>query len=381
MQKQIAAPLPYRPPAATYQLAYPIADETVLFDSLKLFLSYLDRAPGYHTLAERDRIEAFLRSLTSLVFAIPVSVLDAMLTPVQDDDRSGSISEDDMSDSAASSVDGHTPSHQMNGRRAGSVTGAGSSRKTGDLRKKALKNAGQGDLAAAGRRGLKNGLDGAETTPASSRDSTPIPPAATPLPQAESAAAAAPEDTVMAGTESDTTADINSTVEQQANGDSSFKTDVPTSAAGLEAVSGVEIVTTAVASPTHTIEQAQQPHGRPSVPLIDPNAPPETMQTAHDVVQNGPLVPALTPTEAAAAAATATAAGSADEPTAQQNGPVTPVLHNAARDGQHQIRRFNFFCNTPYYCAIRLLQVGVACFVTTGDAILLVFLITFPSFR
>lgn len=341
MQKQIAAPLPYRPPAATYQLAYPISDETVLFDSLKLFLSYLDRAPGYHTLAERDRIEAFLRSLTSLVFAIPVSVLDAMLTPVQDDDRSGSMSEDDMSDSAASSADGHG-SLQPNGRRAGSVTGGVSGRKNGDLRKKALKNAGHGDPAAIDKKTAKNGVDGAEITPATSRDATPVP---SNQPAAGTAADSANEDTAMAGAESEVAVETAPIVEQEANGDSSFKTDVPTSAAGLEGMSGVETVKTAVASTTDSIEQAQHPRQPSTAPVIPPDAPPETMQTAHDVVENGPIVPA------------ANAGASPTDDTAQQAGPSTPVLHNAQRDGQHQIRRFNFFCNTPYYCAIRLLQV------------------------
>lgn len=263
-----------------------------------------------------------------------------MLTPVQDDDHSGSLSEDDMSDSAASSVDGS--SAQPNGRRAGSVTGGNSNRKNGDLRKKALKNAGHGEAAAIERRAAKNGLDGADAISASSRDATPVP-ASQPTAVTESTN----EDTPMDGVESAEGVTPTVIVEKETNGDSTFKTEVPASAAGLDGMSGVETIKTAVASATGSIEQAQHPRQPSATPVIRPDAPPETMQTAHDVVENGPIVPAVI------------AGDSPIEDASQQAGQSTPVLHNAQRDGQHQIRRFNFFCNTPYYCAIRLLQVGL----------------------
>ena len=223
-----------------------------------------------------------------------------------------------------------------------SATGGNSNRKNGDLRKKALKNAGHGEAAAIERRVAKNGLDGADAMSASSRDVTPVSAS-----QPAAAIESTNEDTPMEGVESVGGADVTVIVEQEANGDSSFKTDVPTSAAGLDGMSGVETVKTAVASITGSIEQAQHPRQPSAAPVIRPDAPPETMQTAHDVVENGPIVPP---------------AGAGDSPTedaSQQAGSSVPVLHNAQRDGQHQIRRFNFFCNTPYYCAIRLLQVGL----------------------
>lgn len=352
LQRQISAPPRYRPPPPTYQLAYPISDENVLFDSLKLFLSYLDRAPGYHTTAERDRIEAFLRSLTSLVFAIPVSVLDSMLTPVQDESRSVTASDDEdgISDSA-SAIEG---SLHPNGRgRTPSQLQA--AKKAADLRKKAMKNA----------TGKPARMEG-EATPATSRDSTPAPTAT----QTEATSGGSATETVMADAEvqPSTASDAQAIVEVQQNGESSYKVDVPASAAGLEGMAGVETVKTApshddmhvdvpvsiASSSVRTPPAGQNQDGLPG--LASGQLPPQRpdiqhIQTKSETMLNGP------------AGVTVSSLHSPPEPVAKnaeaqqsQASPPIPLLQNAQPRGEPQIRRFNFFCNTPYYCAIRLLH-------------------------
>ena len=355
LQRQISAPPRYRPPPPTYQLAYPISDENVLFDSLKLFLSYLDRAPGYHTTAERDRIEAFLRSLTSLVFAIPVSVLDSMLTPVQDDSRSVTASEDEegMSDSAASAADGNLHPNGHRGRN--STPGhAAAAKKTADLRKKAMKNA-TGDT---GKKALRPEGD---TTPMTSRDSTPIPQAAT--------ATVSPVDTQMADedVQPSTTSEAQQLVEVQQNGESSYKVDVPASAAGLQGMSGVETVNTIIPVPQtmevdQTASTAQpaaqavpaQPDGMLAATpeqLLPPQRPDIThIQTKSETMLHGPAGVSTSSLQAPAQSPS----GSDIQPS--QASPPISMLQNAQPRGEPQIRRFNFFCNTPYYCAIRLLH-------------------------
>ena len=353
MQKQIALPPRLRPPSQTYQLAFPISDENVLFDSLKLFLSYLDRAPGYHTMAERDRIEAFLRSLTSLVFAIPVSVLDAMLTPVQDDSRSGLMSDDGdgdgLSDSASSSVD-----QPIGGTKK--VQGvllqnaAAAAKKEADLRKKVLKVAGAG--------GKRLPRTDSEATPMSSRESTPFT-STQPLVDSSSGLGLSPaysavgdrEHAFMDGAHSSTDGARN-TLEMLPHGDISFKKEVPTSAAGLDGMQGVETIQ------THMAEVQNLPAVEVPQPASEIEPANSTVQFLTKVVESGP-----------SATATKMAAPATDEgsmqtsppevaPLSQPNGTSTPILQPAQPYGQPQIRRFNFFCNTPYYCAIRLLHVS-----------------------
>lgn len=397
MQKQIAAPPNLRPPAATYQLAFPISDENVLFDSLKLFLSYLDRAPGYHTMPERDRIEAFLRSLTSLVFAIPVSVLDSMLTPVLDEEAGGSTSEDgDMSDSAASSVDGSLHPSTSGSRRGGSSHQTAAAKKAADLRKKAMKNAtGEG----GGRRGRK---DAGDATPASSRDSTPAPVAApvqdpvqvqaptptpapvtvstpTPVPAVVLTAqetAAKREGTPMADLHPTTESDAQAIVEQSSNGESSYNREVPASAAGLDGMQGVETVqpkqptppeaaASAVPAPNESTEgsaaaAAPAEVAPPTIAVDQPAVPSlEPVQTASSVITNGPTTAPITSTSSEGSGSAGAPSPTTPGQTIQPNGQATPVLQQAQPKGEHQLRRFNFFCNTPYYCAIRLLQVSI----------------------
>lgn len=323
MQRQIAAPPRYRPPTPTYQLSYAVEDETVLFDTLKLFLSYLDRAPGYHTMAERDRIEAFLRSLTSLVFAVPVSVLDHMLTPVQDEKASTSESEDGdadtMSDAGgASSVNGAASSAR--GKKGAQSTAA----KKADLRKKAMKNATTGGGVG---RTTRQGTG----TPATSRDSTPVPVTGlekedTPLGEIEGSIE--PEGLTM------------QLDEVAKDGESSYQREVPASAAGLDGMQGVETVQTATGS-----------HASPSATATDEEmqpAPPTITTDANAAAENS-TTPAPQWLESRDGASTG-----ADGATGDAN---MPHLHSAGARGEQQLRRFNFFCNTAYYCAIRLLQV------------------------
>ena len=379
LQRQISAPPRYRPTSPTYQLSFAISDENVLCDSLKLFLSYLDRAPGYHTTAERDRIEAFLRSLTSLVFAIPVSVLDSMLTPVQDDSRSVTASEDDdgMSDSAASSIlDG--PMHIRARTQTPSQSQTAAAKKTADLRKKAMKN-------ATGESGKKGGRAEGDT-PTSSRDSTPVPHTiatalrmATPTPDA---AVNGGGDTIMADADvqPSTGSDAQRLLEEPKDGQSTFKTDVPASAAGLDGMVGVETVqaaTSDIAVPQPDTLAGGPVEATTTAPTpVTQQAVSDSIQTASETMQNGPAastvyVPATAQEQVhqqQVGSGPASASGGDDQtqPNSSSSGSPSPALHNAQPRGEHQIRRFNFFCNTPYYCAIRLLQVsrqitGVSC--------------------
>ena len=353
VQKQIALPTRLRPPSQTYQLAFPISDENVLFDALKLFLSYLDRAPGYHTMAERDRIEAFLRSLTSLVFAIPVSVLDAMLTPVQDDNVSASTSDDGdldgMSDSAASSVD--QPLGQPKRTQGLQANGAAAAaKKVADLRKRVLKLAG-GDMKRMAE------MDG-DYTPINSRDSTPNPIAES-LPDLSSNRALATgahgpaEADQMTNTYAVAKDHNYSILERPADGDSSFKKDVPASAAGLDGMQGIETIQ------THVDGHHMQLDSEADQQIVAEPSKSRAIQSAGKMLSSGPVIPADT---------TGPTAGSPIPPPqipyiGQPNGSSTPILQPAQPSGWPQIRRFNFFCNTPYYCAIRLLHVRDSIFM------------------
>lgn len=329
MQKKIALPMRLRPPAPTYQFAYPIEDENVLFDSLKLFLSYLDRAPGNHTMAERDRIEAFLRSLTSLVLAIPVSVLDSMLTPVQDAAQSDSVSDvgeaDAGSESAASSAD-------LDGRRQsaslplGQATAA--AKKAEDLRKKVMMGSRTADST-------KGGITDGEQTPASSRGSTPaLPHASEDTTMLESNITSA-SDVVMADSDASAESTAKLVQDNASQGDSTFKKDVPTSAAGLEGMQGVETVQVESARSDHLQSSGGQATEQSTVAG-------QANQQANG--SNG--------THQDSSGIKSAASADHDQPSG------TPVIQPALPHGQPQLRRFNFFCNTPYYTAIRLLHVG-----------------------
>lgn len=315
MQRQISAPPAMRPPPATYQLAYQIQDENILFDSLKLLLSYLDRAPGYHTMAERDRIEAFLRSLTSLVFAVPVSVLDTMLKPLPADDDT-SMSGDDPGNQSDS------PSTLSNGLRHRMTNGSDetAAKKKADLRQKVMRHAlGDGRPSDAAVDGLPSDPTVEVTT--NGQDSS--------LPQdALNGNSSMIIDTKPA---LDASIDSNLPIEEAHNGDSTFKTDVPATAAGLDSMQGVETINVP-SSTAQSLESSALNVGPAPLDLRSQSEqePPKTDGQAEGV--------------------------SSVPPTPNSSGESSSSHSSSPHSRHHQIRRFNFFCNTPYYIAIRLLQ-------------------------
>ncbi|KAI5475528.1 paired amphipathic helix protein Sin3a [Pseudohyphozyma bogoriensis] len=129
----------------TSQLAYEISDQDVLSDTFKLLFSYLDRTSGISN-ADKDKLDAFLRQFLPLVFAIPITDFALELA-------AGNAGQDDESVEATSEA-GTSVVDEVIDQYAASLTSKRGGKKTGgDLRKKALKNAGgPGGRGGPGRR-------------------------------------------------------------------------------------------------------------------------------------------------------------------------------------------------------------------------------------
>ncbi|THV08566.1 hypothetical protein K435DRAFT_708465 [Dendrothele bispora CBS 962.96] len=118
-----------------HQLEFVTDDTTVLQDALKLTVSFLDRMQGQINVAERKRIETFLRSFVPLFFMLdPVGFNNAFQI------SGDGIAEADLSDDGGSVVDdaegaSGTSKATGRGRKNGISTLSG-----GDLRKKLLKS-------------------------------------------------------------------------------------------------------------------------------------------------------------------------------------------------------------------------------------------------
>lgn len=117
-----------------HQLAFEVGDTAVLQDGIKITLSLLDRMQSQVNVADRKKIEGFLRSFVPLFFAIDPDAFNQTLLVTQDvgDNETG----DEMSSVAD---DADTASAASSSSRAGSRSrkGGGTS---GDLRKKLLKS-------------------------------------------------------------------------------------------------------------------------------------------------------------------------------------------------------------------------------------------------
>lgn len=114
-------------------------DRQTTLDAVKLIFSYLDRMPSVSAV-EKDRVETFLRNLLPLVFAMSNKEFSLDFTTISglgDDDLD---SVDGTSDAGTSMMDDST---DINGMPTSAPRrGFGNRRTAGDLRKKALKNAG-----------------------------------------------------------------------------------------------------------------------------------------------------------------------------------------------------------------------------------------------
>lgn len=119
-----------------HQLEFIVDDIPVLQDALKLVFSFLDRTQAQIPLAQRRRIEVFLRSFVPLFFMVDPVAFNAAFVVVQD------TADSDMSDVDASSANDDaevsslaSSSKPGKGRKSGPTASSG-----GDLRKKLLKS-------------------------------------------------------------------------------------------------------------------------------------------------------------------------------------------------------------------------------------------------
>ncbi|KAF9237770.1 hypothetical protein BU15DRAFT_88601 [Melanogaster broomeanus] len=119
-----------------HQLAYEMEDVGVLQDVIKISLSLLDRTQGQINVADRKKIETFLRSFVPLFFALDheafnrtVITQDMVDSEIADD---GSSLADDLE--TASAASGSSSRTGGNRRKGGGVSSGG------DLRKKLLKS-------------------------------------------------------------------------------------------------------------------------------------------------------------------------------------------------------------------------------------------------
>ncbi|KAH9887270.1 hypothetical protein C8Q73DRAFT_713400 [Cubamyces lactineus] len=113
-----------------HQLEFVVEDASVLQDTLKLTLSFLDRTQGQIALADRKKIETFLRSFVPLFFMLdPVAFNAAFII------KSDAADGDADADHASEDVEMNGTS--SNGSRARNKKGGGNA---GDLRKRLLKS-------------------------------------------------------------------------------------------------------------------------------------------------------------------------------------------------------------------------------------------------
>lgn len=131
-------------PVSRVQYSFDMPDRQTLLDAVKLIFSFLDRMPSVSAV-EKDRVESFLRNLLPLIFAMSSKEFSLDFTTIS------GLGEDDVD-----SVDGTSvidDSTDMNGISISTPRrGFGNKRTGGDLRKKALKNAGGPSAKEKGRR-------------------------------------------------------------------------------------------------------------------------------------------------------------------------------------------------------------------------------------
>lgn len=131
-------------PTPQTQFSFEMSDREVLSDAVKLTFSYLDRMPAVSA-AEKDRVDAFLRNFLPLVFAITPNefALDFInVIPEQGQEGGELESNDGNSDAGNSSLAADDSADSSSTMPATHRRGFGHKRTGGDLRKKALKNAG-----------------------------------------------------------------------------------------------------------------------------------------------------------------------------------------------------------------------------------------------
>ncbi|OCH88405.1 hypothetical protein OBBRIDRAFT_795302 [Obba rivulosa] len=114
-----------------HQLEFVVDDVPVLQDAIKLTLSFLDRTQGQVNLADRRKIETFVRSFVPLFFVMNAQAFNSAFVPHHE------IVDSDM-DVDGTADDSELASVSTSARGGRGKKGAGSS--SGDLRKKLLKS-------------------------------------------------------------------------------------------------------------------------------------------------------------------------------------------------------------------------------------------------
>lgn len=144
-----------------HQLAFEVGDMAVLQDGVKITLSLLDRMQNQVNVADRKKIEGFLRTFVPLFFAIDPDAFNQTLLVTQD------VGDNETGDEISSVADdADTASAASTSSRAGSRGRKGGGVSSGDLRKKLLKS----EQAKSSNR-KNRGQDG--TSPAASRPVSP----------------------------------------------------------------------------------------------------------------------------------------------------------------------------------------------------------------
>ncbi|GAA5899252.1 hypothetical protein JCM8208_001598 [Rhodotorula glutinis] len=176
---------PHHPKPPNHQLAFPVDDRAAFFDAAKLILSYMDRAYTV-SFADKPKVDAFLHEFLALAFAIPPTEFANECNVLVDDDDTASNA-DAASDAgttangvggAAAALLDEAIEAALNGGSGASGSGSGSSaptpggskkaKKGGDLRKKALRKAGDAAPGPPGPgRGRKRTAAGPVAVPAS----------------------------------------------------------------------------------------------------------------------------------------------------------------------------------------------------------------------
>lgn len=150
-------PAPLRP---LHQFELHMTDRSVLFDVLKLTVSYLDRDQSNYSAPERARVENFLRLFVPMLWGVPQEEMEANLGPSQHSDQLEADEEAETDADAATETDS-----AAGDAGEGSEDGASSStsqrkpvgkRGAADLRKRLLVHA----AATVGRAGNLPGMNG-----------------------------------------------------------------------------------------------------------------------------------------------------------------------------------------------------------------------------
>jgi len=167
-QNQRATIDPRPQPAHRFQLTYDVSDRRALYDAARLVFSYLDRS-HLVTFAEKPRVDAALRDILALSFAISPEEFSAELLAGTNDAEDMESNFDSASE--AGGVLGTQSLDEAVEAALASSAGAGrKAKKGGDLRKKALRKT----VPTEKRSRARVGANGGNSAP-SSRGNSPAP--------------------------------------------------------------------------------------------------------------------------------------------------------------------------------------------------------------